>query len=397
MSANKIETWRWFDMAETDSRYSESNNQASDHEKILAIFESVGIGSDSRVFDRIVQSVQIQRMIENSLFSGGEFTYTSIAGTPITIKTVPRRVDYFRWVPSENHTNAKRCKAEYGIICFISLTEDERSYSRSATVSLLESAVQDVRIGYSNGMISFEPTFYTKFGIVSEGGKAPPGANFSDIDTNIDYVFSDPFPIPLGIFACWLQGNLEDLSRGIQIEASDNYFLTYEGKKYPIELYRWANGKGLGALDILLGEQLMSRESYDILTKRISSQMEVSGNSSSSTLSENHADIAATPTKEPISFAKGLGDVQPSGYPHGPSLQELPRLAIIGNYDGSVQNYSSWSKLLGYSSKSSVSDFLKKMEGMSVLTLEKTPHGTRINLTPYGKQEVLHWQTNKTS
>lgn len=121
--------------------------------------------------------------------------------------------------------------------------------------------------------------------------------------------------------------------------------------------------------------------------------MEVSGDASSLNLRASDADTAESFARDPTSYATGLGDVQPSGHPHGPSLQEIRRLAIIGNHEGSVLNYSSWSKLLGYSAKSSVSDFFKKMEGMSLLTIEKAPRGTRINLTPYGKQEVLAWQT----
>lgn len=385
-------------MAETDSQYSGTDKQTSDKGKILAIFENVGIGSDSIVFDRFGQSVEGQNMLKNSLFCGGEKTLPNYVetGPPTIIKTVPRRINSLEWVREKNNMNKKWRVARFGITCAVGgLTGFEKSYHRFATVSLLKSAVQNVRIGYSNGMITFEPIYYSKFGIVSKGEEVS-FANFSDIDTNVEYLFSDQILIPTTIFACWLKGNLEDPSSGIQIEASDNYFLTYEGKKYPMELFRWANGKGLRALDILLSEQFMSRESYDILKKRISSQIEISNNSSSSALSENPVDNAATPARDPTSFAKGLGDVQPSGYPHGPSLQEIPRLAIIGNYDGSIQNYSSWSKLLGYSSKSSVSDFLRKMEGMNVLTLEKTPHGTRINLTPYGKQEVLHWQTNNS-
>lgn len=190
-------------MAETDSQYPETNNQAFDKEKIVAIFESVGIGSDPRVFDRIVQSVQTQHKIENSLFCGGEGT---IAGCTTIIKTVPRKIDYLKWLPSENHTDAKRRNVEYGITCLISLTGDEKSYRGFATVSLLESAVQDVRIGYSNGMIIFEPTYYSKFGIVSKGGKVSPFANFSDINTSVDYFFQTHFRYPYeSLLAGWTE------------------------------------------------------------------------------------------------------------------------------------------------------------------------------------------------
>lgn len=156
-----------------------------------------------------------------------------------------------------------------------------------------------------------------------------------------------------------------------------------------MELYRWANGKGQRALDILLNEQFMNKETYDIIKKRISSEMEVSSNSSSSNLRANYEDTTETLPIEPTSFAKELGDVQPSGYSNRPSLEEIRRLVIIGNHEGSVLNYSSWSELLGYSAKSSVSDFFRKMEGMNVLTLEKTPHGTKVKLTPYGTQLII--------
>lgn len=357
-----------------ESQYSRVDKQESDRQKVLNIFEILTTPADP---DLLFQSEEGEHMLTKSLFGGGE-------------KTEPRRINDLKWVPSKIDDEIEmRRKVEFEITCIDIETNSERTYRRSATVMFLRSAVKDIRIGYSNGTIVFEPILFKRFGIVCEASKGE-YANFSAIRTIVDYCPSIQIPVPLPIFCCWLKGNLEDPSRGIQIVASDDYLLYYESNVcYLKELFRWASGKDLGALDILLSERFMNKESYDIIKKRIFSQMEVSGDHSSS---NPHEKIAVSIAREPTSFAKGLGDVQASGYPHGPSLQETRRLVIIGNHDGSVQNYSSWSKLLGYSAKSSVSDFFKKMEGMSLLTIEKASHGTRISLTPYGKQEVLYWQ-----
>lgn len=139
-----------------NSQYSGNLEETADREEIKAIFEYVGIGSTSKVFDRFVQSDYGQQILENSLFRGGE-------------KTVPRSINYLKWVPMENQTNSRSRGVECGITCFLDVVKGERPYRRFATVSLLESAVRDVSIGYLNGMVTFEPSYRSRFSIVSKG------------------------------------------------------------------------------------------------------------------------------------------------------------------------------------------------------------------------------------